>query len=111
MESYSGKVKGATSPPSSNGEIKRKNASLANRNTNINKKYKLKYLDKSHKKKISLIKMLNKPICFISSKGKNDNVMSDEVRKLNINRNLIIKSEKNNINNRYNNISVINYLN
>jgi hypothetical protein len=111
VESYSGKVKGATSPPSSNGEIKRKNASLANRNTNINKKYKLKYLDKSNKKKISLIKMLNKPICFTSSKGKNDNVMSDEVRKLNINRNLIIKSEKNNINNRYNNISVINYLN
>ena len=111
VESYSGKAKGATSPPSSNGEIKRKNASLANRNTNLNKKYKLKYLNKSHKKKISLIKMLNKPICFISSKGKNDNFMSDEVRKLNINRNLIIKSEKNNINNRYNNINVINHKN
>ena len=110
VESYSGKAKGATSP-SSNGEIKRKNASLVNKNNNLNKKYKLKYSSKSHKKKISLIKMLNKPICFISSKGRNDNFSSEEVRKLNFNRNLLINNEQKTINNRYNNINVINHKN
>ena len=90
-ESYSGKLKGTTSP-SSNGELKRKNASLVNRN---NKKYKLKSSYKTHKKKISLIKMLNKPFCFISSKSKkdNNNIVSDETRKLNINKNILISQE------------------
>ena len=108
VESYSGKAKGATSP-SSVGEIKKKNSSIINRNI---KKYKNKSLSKYHKKKISLIKMLNKPFCFISSKSKKDcncsNFMSDEVRKLNINRNLFFNGEQK-TNDRYNNnISIVN---
>ena len=106
VESYSGKLKGTTSP-SSKGELQRKNASLINRNI---KKYKLKSSYKSHKKKISLIKMLNKPFCFISSKSKKDintNIISDETRKLNINKNLLITQDQK-MNNRYNNINVIN---
>ena len=104
VESYSGKAKGATSP-SSNGEIKRKNASLLNRNY---KKYKLKSSNKIHKKKISLIKMLNKPFCFISSKSKNEinNFASNEAKKLNIHRNLLISQEQK-TNDRYNNINVV----
>ena len=92
VESYSGKGKGGATSPSSNGELKRKNASLVNRNC---KKYKLKSSYKTHKKKISLIKMLNKPFCFISSKSKKDinNFASEEVRKLNIHRNLLINQE------------------
>ena len=106
VESYSGKVKGGATSPSSNGELKRKNASLVNRNC---KKYKLKPSSKTHKKKISLIKMLNKPFCFISSKSKKDinNFASEEVRKLNIHRNLLISQELKS-NDRYNNINVIN---
>ena len=106
VESYSGKGKGATSP-SSVGDIKKKNTSLIHRNI---KKYKNKSLSKIHKKKISLIKMLNKPFCFISSKSKkdkNNNFMSDEVRNFSINRNLFISGEQK-TNDRYNNISVIN---
>ena len=107
-ESYSGKLKGTTSP-SSNGELKRKNASLVNRN---NKKYKLKSSYKTHKKKISLIKMLNKPFCFISSKSKkdNNNIVSDETRKLNINKNILISQDQK-MNNRYNNNNDINAIN
>ena len=93
VESYSGKGKGATSP-SSVGDIKKKNTSLIHRNI---KKYKNKSLSKIHKKKISLIKMLNKPFCFISSKSKkdkNNNFMSDEVRNFSINRNLFISGEQ-----------------
>ena len=112
VDSYSGKGKGTTSP--SSGELKRKNPSIGNKNSNNNnttKKFKLKYSSKSHKKKISLIKMLNKPICFISSKGKNDNFASEEVKKLNIHRNLLINNEQKTINNRYNNINVFNHKN
>jgi hypothetical protein len=103
IESYSGKLKGATSP-SSNSDLKRKNITLINKN---NKKYKLKNSVKQHKKQISIIKMLNKPICFISSKCKKDNNQNDEVRKLNINKNILSKFE-NKENNRYNNINVLN---
>ena len=70
IESYSGKLKGTTSP-SSNSELKRKNIILINRN---NKKYKLKTTVKTHKKQISIIKMLNKPFCFISSKSKKNSL-------------------------------------
>ena len=89
IESYSGKLKGATSP-SSNSDLKRKNITLIIKN---NKKYKLKNSVKQHKKQISIIKMLNKPICFISSKCKKDNNQNDEVRKLNINKNILSKFE------------------
>ena len=53
--------------------------------------------------------MLNKPFCFISSKSKKDinNFASEEVRKLNIHRNLLISQELKS-NDRYNNINVIN---
>ena len=85
IESYSGKLKGTTSP-SSNSDIKRKNLTLLNRN---NKKYKLKTTVKTHKKQISIIKMLNKPFCFISSKSKKNSLPNEEVRKLNLNKNLL----------------------
>ena len=94
VDSDSGKIKEITSP-SSNCEIKRRNVSLVNRN-NI-KKYKLRSSYKIHKKKISLIKMLNKPFCFMSSKSKkdNNNFLSDEVRKLNIHKNILNSNDKN----------------
>ena len=49
--------------------------------------------------------MLNKPFCFMSSKSKkdNNNFLSDEVRKLNIHKNILNSNDKNS-NNRYNNI-------
>ena len=105
VDSDSGKIKEISSP-SSNCEIKRRNVSLVNRN-NI-KKYKLRSSYKIHKKKISLIKMLNKPFCFMSSKSKkdNNNFLSDEVRKLNIHKNILNSNDKNS-NNRYNNINDI----
>ena len=105
IESYSGKNKEVTSP-SSHGDIKRKNSAIVNRNY---KKYKLKTSFKTHKKKISLIRMLNKPFCFISSKCKNNNgnLLSDETRKLNINKNILMNNEHK-VNNRYNNINAIN---
>ncbi len=104
IESYSGKIKGTTSP-SSNSDIKRKNLTLLNRN---NKKYKLKTTVKTHKKQISIIKMLNKPFCFISSKSKKNSLPNEEVRKLNLNKNLLYNHENKEKNNRYNNINVIN---
>ena len=104
IESYSGKLKGTTSP-SSNSDIKRKNLTLLNRN---NKKYKLKTTVKTHKKQISIIKMLNKPFCFISSKSKKNSLPNEEVRKLNLNKNLLYNHENKEKNNRYNNINVIN---
>ena len=103
IESYSAKLKGTTSP-SSNSDLKRKNITLYNKN---NKKYKHKNSVKQHKKQISIIKMLNRPICFISSKCKKENNQNDEVRKLNINKNVLSKFEKKE-NNRYNNINVVN---
>ena len=56
--------------------------------------------------------MLNKPFCFISSKSKkdNNNIVSDETRKLNINKNILISQDQK-MNNRYNNNNDINAIN
>ena len=105
IESYSGKLKGSTSPLS-NSDLKRKNITLINKNNN--KKHKLKNSVKQNKKQISIIKMLNRPFCFISSKNKKDTIPNEEARKLNINKDILSKFETKDTNNRYNNINVIN---
>ena len=98
IESFFGKGKGTTSP-SSNGEKKRKNLSY------IHKKKKIRLKSKSQKKKFSLIKILNKPFCFIGSKITNNNLIKE-----NINFNLdVIGNYKSKIENkRYNNINIVN---
>ena len=91
--------------PRYNAEIKRKNNSLSNRS---NKKYKFKTSNKKHKKPISLIKILNKPFCFISSRGKNNLILNNEERKILSNNNGLIDNDYKTPNNRYSNINVVN---
>ena len=96
IESFFCKGKGTTSP-SSNGERKRKNLSFIHK-----KKNKLKYLRKSHKKKISLIKILNKPFCFIGSKINNNNLINENIN-FNVKQNIGCYNDSKLENKRYNN--------
>ena len=101
IESFYGKGKGTTSP-SSNGERKKKSLSFIHKK----KKTKSKSLRKS-KKKISLIKILNKPFCFVTNKINNKELLNENIN-YNLNKNLKISNNKRIENNRYNNINVIN---
>ena len=105
IESLYGKGKGTTSP-SSNGEGKIKNISSIQKKQKI----KIKSLRKTHKKKISLIKILNKPFCFISKKHDNNNNILKCIQNLNsnLNPNNNISNDSKLENNRYNNNNFIN---
>lgn len=88
LESVNWKEKGTTNP-STNRNKRRKNNYLSS--SNKKKKLKLKTQNKSYKKKISLLKILNKPFCFMSktnkdfSENKNNNAKPQNNRYLNIN--------------------------
>lgn len=96
LESFNGKEKATN--PSTNRNKKRKNTYLSA--SNKKKKLKLKSPCKSCKKKISLIKILNKPFCFMAAKTNKD--FSKD--KINYNINCYIKPQ----NNRYININIMN---
>ena len=102
LESFYGKGKGTTSP-SSNGERKKKSLSFIHKK----KKSKSKSLRKSYKRKISLIKLLNKPVCFIYGKNTNNNLINENIN-INLNHKFGISNDKRIENNRYNNINIIN---
>jgi hypothetical protein len=101
IESLYGKGKGTTSP-SSHGERKVNYISSFKK-----KKIKIKCKRKSHKKKSSLIKILNKPFCFISSKNDN-NINLINGYKFNMNQNFSFRNDSKLENKRYNNINIIN---
>ena len=101
IESLYGKGKGTTSP-SSHGERKVNYIYSLKK-----KKIKIKCKRKSHKKKSSLIKILNKPFCFISSKNDN-NINLINGYKFNLNQNFSFRNDTKLENKRYNNINVIN---
>ena len=106
IESFYGKGKGTTSP-SSNGETKRRNLSFIHKK----KRIKIRSLKKSNKKKISLIKILNKPFCFLSSKINNNNNLINENINFNFNNNFGLNNNTKIENKRYNNINNINNTN